>query len=81
MVVLEGLVETVRHEDGRVEVLQAPHVTRISLESLATGDPALTGHVRGNLITFGGQVVYRVTGWDNLSKALLAELVEDRRRA
>jgi hypothetical protein len=75
---LEGDVDVVRHEDGRVEIIDAPPVTRISLEFLCAADP-VTVKVTGRRITLGGQVVYEVTGWDNFSSALLARLVEDRR--
>lgn len=76
---LEGDVVCDGHDDGRVEVKQAPPRTRISLEMLLAADPAVF-KVTGNLVTLAGQVVYRVVGWDDHSKALLAELVEDRRR-
>lgn len=76
--VLEGSVDFVRHEDGRMQVLSAPPTTRISLELIAEADPVLL-KIRGNVITFAGQVVYRVTAWDTLGKALIAELAEDRR--
>jgi hypothetical protein len=76
--VLEGDVELRRHDDGRVEIIQAPPVTRIALEMLAGADP-VTVKVTGNLIHLGGQVIYRVTGWDQHAHALLAELVDDRR--
>lgn len=78
MTVLEGAVEVHRHEDGRVEILQAPPKTRITLEFIAAADPVVV-RVTGNLITLAGQVVYRVVGWDQ--HALLAELAEDRRGA
>jgi hypothetical protein len=76
--VIEGDVECRRHEDGRVEILSAPPTTRISLELLTAADPAVF-KVTGRTIAIAGQVVYRVTGWDNLSSCLLAELVEDKR--
>lgn len=76
--VLEGSVHVRRHEDGRVDILAAPPVARISLELIASAD-LVTVKVIGRRIAFGGQVVYEVTGWDALSSALLAELVEDRR--
>jgi len=78
MTVLEGPVDFVQNEDGRVQVLSAPPLTRISLELIAEADPAVL-KIRGDLITVAGQVVYRITGWDDLGKALLAKLVEDRR--
>lgn len=78
MVVHEGSVECVRHADGRVEISQAPPITRIALEFLAGSDP-VTVKVQGSRITFGGQVAYRVTGWDGHGQCLLAQLVEDRR--
>lgn len=76
--VLEGTVECRRHDDGRVEVLTAPPRTRITLEFLTAADPAVV-RVSGNTVTVAGQVVYRITGWDRLSSALLADLAEDRR--
>ena len=78
MPVPDGSVELVRHEDGRLEVVAAPPVTRISLELMADADP-FTFRVSGDLITLAGRVVYRVTGWDSLERALVAELVDDRR--
>jgi hypothetical protein len=78
MAVLEGVVQITRHGDGRVEITEAPPVTRITLELVAASDPVVF-RVHGNLITLGDQVVYRVTGWDDHGKCLLAELVEDRR--
>lgn len=71
-VVLEGEVVCRRHADGRVEILQAPPVARMSLELLAGGDPAVV-KVRGREITLAGQVVYRVTGWDDTGCCLLLE--------
>lgn len=75
---VEGAVKCVRHEDGRIEILDAPAITRISLELLRDSDTARV-RVWGDRVTFGGQVTYVVTGWDTFGKALLAELVEDRR--
>lgn len=79
MAILEGDVQMVRHDDGLVEVTQAPPVTRIALDLLVAADPVVF-RVRGNLIDLGGRVTYRVTGWDQHGKCLLAELVEDRRQ-
>lgn len=78
MTTVEGAVKCVRHENGRIEILDAPPVTRISLELLRDSDTARV-RVSGARVTFGGQVVYQVTGWDTFSKSLLAELIEDRR--
>lgn len=78
-VVLDGPVKVCRFADGRVVVEQAPARTRITLGSLAGADPAVF-RADGNTVTVGGQVVYRVVGWDPISSALLAELHEDRRR-
>lgn len=78
MAVLEGELTSVRHDDGRVEITSAPPIVRISLELVAASDPVVF-RVHGNTITVAGQVVYRVTGWDQHGKCLLAELVEDRR--
>lgn len=70
--VLQGDVSTVRHPDGRVEILSAPPVTAITLEFLAAVDPAVVV-VRGDRVALAGQIEYRVTGWDPLQRALLAE--------
>ena len=75
---LEGAVNCVRHETGLVEVLDAPPLIRIGLEFLRDSDP-VTVRVSGKHITFGGQDVYEVTGWEPFSSALTAKLVEDRR--
>lgn len=77
---LEGTIKLVRHDDGRVEILDAPPVIRVSLEFLCAADP-VTVKVSGRSMTFGGQVVYEVTGWDAFSAAFMAKLVEDRRAA
>lgn len=74
----DGSVQLVRHEDGRLEVATAPPVALISLELAASADP-FTFRVSGDLITLAGRVAYRVTGWDPLQRALVAELVKDRR--
>lgn len=76
---LEGTIDVVRHDDGRVEILDAPPIIRVSLEFLCAADP-VTVKVSGRKLAFGGQVVYEVTGWDSFSSALVAKLVEDRRR-
>lgn len=78
MTTAEGAVKAVRHEDGRVEILDAPPLVRIGLEFLRDSDPC-TVRVSGRTVTFGGQVVYEVTGWDPFSHALTAKLTEDRR--
>lgn len=77
-VTLEGEVREVRHDNGMVEILEAPPVTRISLEYIHCADPAVV-KVSGRKITLAGQVVYEVTGWDQFTSALVAKLVEDRR--
>lgn len=76
--IVEGEIGVRRHDDGRVEITQAPPVSRVSLELLASADP-VTVRVSGHRITFGGQVTYEVTGWDELSHALLVRKTEDRR--
>lgn len=78
MTVVEGTLDVVRHDDGRVEIVEAPPVVRISLEFLTAADPVVV-KVTGRRITCAGQVVYEVTGWDNFTSALLAKLIEDRR--
>lgn len=70
--VLEGPVEVTRHDDGRVEIIQAPPRARISLELLASADPFVV-RVSGRRIALGGQVIYEVVGWDALSHALIAD--------
>lgn len=70
--VLEGAVEVRRHDDGRVEVLQAPPRTAISLEFLTAVDPHLVRVVSGSTLRFAGQVEYRVVGWDPAQHALIA---------
>lgn len=70
--VIEGelIVERVR---PAVVVKQAPQTARITLELVQQADP-LELRVEGNrLIIGGGQVVYRVTGWDPVGSCLLAE--------
>lgn len=76
--VVDGEVVCRRHDDGRVEIVQAPPCARITLGLLAAADPAVV-QASGNAVTFAGQVVYRVVGWDPVGSALLAELYEDRR--
>lgn len=76
--VLEGEVICRRHDDGRVEIVQAPPTARIALAVLVGADPVVV-KADGNTVTFGGQVVYRIVGWDGHGSALLAELAEDRR--
>jgi len=70
--VLEGEVVLHREADGRVVVTQAPPVTRMSLAFLASADP-VTVKVSGNRVSLGGQVAYRVVGWDAHGSALLLE--------
>lgn len=82
MAILEGNLKLQRHDDGRVEILnlELPQRTRIALELLVAADPAVLRVEGGQRLVFAGQVVYRACGWDELSHALLADLVEDRRR-
>ena len=75
---LEGEVSFRRHADGRVEITQAPPRARMSLGLLASADPVVL-RASGNLITLGGQVDYRVIGWDPTWHCLLLDRVEDRR--
>jgi hypothetical protein len=70
--VLEGEVQLRRHDDGRIEILQAPATARMSLELLQASDPA-TVRVGSNTIGIAGQVRYRVVGWDAQQSALLLE--------
>jgi hypothetical protein len=70
--ILEGELRCQRHADGRVEILQAPPVTWLSLELLAHSDPVVM-RVSGNHISIAGQVAYRVVGWDALQSALRLE--------
>jgi hypothetical protein len=76
--VLEGEVQFQWHDDGRIEVLTAPLVSRLPLELMASTDPLLV-KVSGNRITLAGQVVYRVIGWDAYGQCLIAQLAEDNR--
>ncbi|HEV8653126.1 MAG TPA: hypothetical protein VG276_27970 [Actinomycetes bacterium] len=71
---LEGEVIVRREADGRVVVEQAPPIARMSLALLASADQ-VTIRVSGDRLVLGGQVVYRVTGWDQQSHALLLERV------
>lgn len=73
MAVVQGAVEVFRHPDGRVEVLQAPPATAVTLAFLTAADPHLVRVVSGDRIRFADQVEYRVTGWDPLQHALVAE--------
>lgn len=72
--VLEGSVVARRHPDGRVEILEAPPIARMSLQLLAEADPAVVV-VRGREITFAGQVTYRVTGWDDIQSCLVLQRI------
>ncbi|HET8684782.1 MAG TPA: hypothetical protein VFM54_23355 [Micromonosporaceae bacterium] len=65
-----------RRADGRVEIISAPHATRVTLEFLAAADPAVV-QVRGCVIHLAGQVAYWVTGWDPACACLLVERVDD----
>lgn len=76
--VVEGAVKIVRHENGAVEILAAPPVTRMSLEFLQQSDQH-TVRIHGSRVEIAGQVVYEVVEWDPLGRALVAKLVEDRR--
>jgi hypothetical protein len=70
--VLEGEVRVHREADGRVVIDQAPPVARMSLKLLVRADP-VTVQVNGDRITLGGQVAYRVIGWDQHSHALVMQ--------
>lgn len=70
--VIQGDLDIVRHEDGRVEIRRAPQTTYISLEFLLAADPAVV-RVQGRQVFLGGQVEYRITGWDDVQGVLLAE--------
>ncbi|HCT81761.1 MAG TPA: hypothetical protein DGG94_17825 [Micromonosporaceae bacterium] len=78
MTALEGTVKVLRHDNGLVEILDAPPLIRIALELIQLRDP-VTMKVSGKHITVAGQVVYEVTGWEPFSSTLVAKLVEDRR--
>lgn len=77
-VVLEGELIVRRHDDGRVEVVQAPQTARISLGLLASADPVTLRVTGCDRITVGGWLAYRIVGWDRHGRCLLAER-EDRR--
>lgn len=76
--VLEGQLVVRREATGAVVIEQAPARALISLELLAAADPAVF-KVSGRRITLGGQVVYRVAGWDEIQSCLIADLDEDLR--
>lgn len=78
--ILEGEVKIRREDDGRVVIEQAPPKARMSLGLLASADP-VTVRVGGNRISLGGQVSYRVVGWDPGQSALLLERDDDGRNA
>jgi hypothetical protein len=71
--VLEGDVILKRHEDGRVEILQASPTARMSLEMLAQHADRHVVRLSGNRIVLAGQVTYRIVGWDDHASALLLE--------
>ena len=73
--VIEGelIVERVA---SKVIVRQAPATARVTLALIQRSDPDLL-RVDGNSITIGeGGVVYRVTDWDAVQSALIAERVK-----
>lgn len=72
--VLEGSLECRRHPDGRVEILRAPPIVRMTLDLVLEADPTVFV-IRGREITFAGQVTYRVTGWDDHSSCLVLERI------
>lgn len=74
MPVEEGELQFRRHSDGRVEVLAAPPVARMSLTLLAAADRHLMV-VRGREITLAGQVTYRVAAWDDTQACLVLDKV------
>lgn len=76
--VVQGAVRLRRGLGGADTVEVAPPRARITLAEL-TDRQWLSVEATGNTVTFAGQVVYRVTGWDPVGSALLAELYEDRR--
>lgn len=71
---LQGPLRIQRHDDGRVEVLEAPGTTYMSLEFLFLADKALV-RVSGREVCLAGQVSYRVTGWDNTQSCLVLERI------
>lgn len=72
--VIEGEFRVRRHEDGRVEVLQAPQRSTCTLEVLAERDPVVL-KVRGREIRIANQVAYRVVGWDDVQSCLVIERI------
>jgi hypothetical protein len=78
MAVVQGEITVSRHADGRIEVTQAPDIGLFSLELLASADPVVFV-VRGREITIGGQVTYRVTGWDDIQSCLVAQRIGESR--
>lgn len=70
--VLEGDLQLRHHEDGRLEIVQAPPTARMALSLLQQTDPRVV-RVGANTIGIAGQVSYRVVGWDAQQSALLLE--------
>lgn len=70
--VLEGQI-VVEYVAATVTIRQAPPVSFISLELVQNADP-LQLRVQGNRIVLGGgQVEYRIVGWDAVQSCLIAE--------
>lgn len=63
---------------GRVQVVKAPALARISLRTLSVACEHEV-RVEADRITLADQVTYRVTGWEPDPGNLLVRLVEDRR--
>lgn len=72
MGLVEGEVRFHTEPDGRLVLDVAPPVARVSLQALQQFDQRLV-RISGNVIRFADQVIYRVTGWDEHSSALLLE--------
>lgn len=75
---LYGTIIITRVRGGIGAVIRcAPTVALIAPEMLAA--ERVNVHVVGRMITLAGQVVYRITGWDDDQQALIVLLEEDRR--
>lgn len=75
-----GIVVRVKdpNRPTELEVLEAPEISAITLELLTKAHHEQL-QVSGDVITVANVVDYHVVGWDPSSKALLVELVDDRR--
>lgn len=63
----------------RVEILEAPDEIRITLDLVARLDPEVVKLWGDSLSILGHDryIAYRVTGWDEQAKALVARKIDD----